>query len=505
MAAVELPATVTDVLLRNASTRGAEPWLIDETTGLVVSHQDTAARVAAVASHLAARGVEPGSIVAVSLRNRPEFYWAWFGANWLGAAIVPMNTALTAREARFIAEHSGATAWIVDDDAQIGTVVAEAAAGLVESIIDVESITTWADASEQIEPFAAKSDTLASIIYTSGTTGDPKGCRCPHSYYIATGARFGDQIAATTEERFSTCLPLFHMNAQTMATAGSLVAGASLYLQERFHANGYWERLRSAGATTFNYIGAMPAILMKMDPGAADRDHGVRVAFGGGIPPTIYAAFEERFGLPVLEGYGLTETGLCVATPVHGDRKVGTGSCGIAMPGVRTRFIDDEGDEVHGAGPGELLIAGDGIFSGYHRLPREAAFDADGWFATGDILSRDADGYFYFIDRKKEIIRRAGENISPREVESVLTKHPAVAEVAVIGVTDEIRGQEVAAIIVLALTVDDSPETRESILDHARADLAYFKVPTRIEVRDSLPRTATQRVRKHLIREAPNA
>ena len=494
--------TVVDLITSAAETASDKVWLVDTDnpeTGM--TYGELVEKVGRVAGALRQLGVGRGDTVALSLRNRPEFLLAWFAVNWLGASMVPLNIALREREATYIVSHSEAKFWVVDDAPDLESVASAVARTIpaVGPLIGVSDIAEFAATGPIVEPERVQPDDLASILYTSGTTGEPKGCLCPHSYYATTGARFVQRVTATAEDRFSTSLPLFHISAQTMSTMGSLVSGASLAIEERFDASGYFERLTDYGATIISYVGAIPSMLLAQPPSSHDRGHNLRVAYGGGINPDVHAAVEARFGVPWVEGYGMTEVGMCMGTSLLGDRKVGTGCCGEAFEGVETRLIDDDGNPLDGAGTGQLLLAGAGLFRGYHKLESTTAFDEDGWFHTGDILRRDKDGDFYFVDRSKHVIRRSGENISAKEVESVLSQHDAVSEVAVIGVPDEIRGQEVKAFIVVGEGYDGSETLRESLLEHAREVLAYFKVPTYVSFIDEMPKTASLRIRKHLL------
>lgn len=503
--------TVADYLISAADRWATRTWLVEDGAGRdrTVRFGEAAADVASVSRWLLSEfGVRPGDRIALSVGNRYEWLLAWFAASWLGASVVPINTALKRRGVEFIVGDCGARVWVVDESSAVGLKEAESIVkGLSDasvSVIPVEALAQqvggWSK-QRATEPYAARPEDEVSVLYTSGTTGNPKGCVCSHEYYAATGTRLARHLEASEEDRWLTCLPLFHMNAQTTTIMPSLIAGTSVILQDRFHAGTFMQRVVEQGVTIFNYIGTIPSILMEQEPSAFDRSHVMRVAFGGGIPPERHDAFERRFGFPCLEGYGTTECGATLVTPLHGDRKVGSGACGYPYEGVQVTLVDEEGREVQGAGAGQLLVRGEGLFRGYLSEEQSAAaFDDAGWFWSGDVLSRDQDGCYYFVDRSRDMIRRAGENISPREIEAVISGHPACAEAAVIGVPDQLRGEEVCAFVRLQSTDTEREELRSSIFEHLDEHLAYFQVPRFLVFVEEFPRTPTERIRKEELR-----
>jgi crotonobetaine/carnitine-CoA ligase len=283
---------------------------------------------------------------------------------------------------------------------------------------------------------------------------------------------------------------------------GALTAGASLVLEERFSASAWWEQVRARQATIFNAIGAMVAMLLAQPPSPADRDHRVRFVVTT-VPPQLWRPFEERFGVTVVSGYSQTESILgCITRP---DRPAPVGSVGTPLPGLEVKLVDADGKAVPVGAAGEALVrpVGDGaIMAGYYRDPgRTAEVMAGGWLRTGDLLRQDADGFYYFVDRVKDIVRRSGENISSAEVEGALLAHPAVAEVAVVAVPDPIRMEEVKAIV--RLTAGETPDSTlpQDLLAWCGERLAAFKVPRYLEFRaEEMPKTPTMRVRKFELR-----
>jgi acyl-CoA synthetase (AMP-forming)/AMP-acid ligase II len=351
-----------------------------------------------------------------------------------------------------------------------------------------------------------------ALLFTSGTTGKPKGCVLSNFYvlhlarwYGAQGGlaeiRAGGEIAATP-------LPMFHMNALACSTMGMILKGGAVVPLDRFHAGRWWHTIADAGATVIHYLGVMPAVLLKLPPGPADRAHKVRFGFGAGVDPDHHQAFEARFGFPLVEVWGMTEAGAgAVTTTGTGPRHVGRRCIGRLGPDMAHRIVDDAGRDVAAGAPGELLVRAlgpdprRGFFSGYLKdAAATAQAWAGGWFHTGDVVRADADGYLFFVDRKKNIVRRSGENISVVEVESVLDSFDEVAGVAVAPVADDVRGEEVCALIRLARGVPAGAAAAravaQEIVARCAARLAYFKVPGYVAFVDTLPVTATQKLQR---------
>jgi acyl-CoA synthetase (AMP-forming)/AMP-acid ligase II len=351
--------------------------------------------------------------------------------------------------------------------------------------------------------------TECALLYTSGTTGLPKGCVLTNDYYLRAGRGYRDIGGLCAfrpgEERLLTPLPLFHMNPMAYSVMAMIMTGGCLIVLDRFHPKTWWDSVRSSGATIVHYLGVMPAMLMGAPASRADRDHTVRFGFGAGCPAELHAAFEARFGFPLIEGWAMTETGAgAVITASHEPRHVGTSCFGRASAAVETRIVTDHGREAGADEPGELLVraAGPeprrGFFREYLDDPEAtAAAWEGGWFHSGDIVRRDAGGNFRFVDRKKNVIRRSGENIAAVEVEGVLLKHPAVAAAGVAAVPDAVRGDEVMALIVARQNAGPpSHELARAIAGFCRERLAYFKAPGHVAFVDTLPVTATQKIQR---------
>jgi acyl-CoA synthetase (AMP-forming)/AMP-acid ligase II len=307
-------------------------------------------------------------------------------------------------------------------------------------------------------------------------------------------------------ERVITPLPLSHMNAMAFSTMLVLTAGGCLVQLDRFHPQSWWDSVRESRATIVHYLGVMPAMLLAAAPSPVDRDHAVRIGFGAGVDRKLHAPFEARFGFPLLEAWAMTETGSAACVMAHREpRHVGTGCFGRADAHMQWRLVDDAGADVPVGTAGELWVRAvgpdprHGFFCGY--LKDEAATEeawAGGWFHTGDVVRADAEGNLYFVDRKKNVIRRSGENISAVEVEGVLNQHPQVRASAVAATPDPVRGDEVLACVVTRSAVPEAERETlaRSVVAHALSQLAYYKAPGYVAFVESLPLTPSQKIQR---------
>jgi crotonobetaine/carnitine-CoA ligase len=464
-----------------------------------------------VANGLRQCGIDAGDRVCVMLSNCPPFLYTWFALMKLGAILVPINSAFRSAETRFILEHAGASAIVVDETTgPVVAAIAEALPDLHHRISMAgtpgEGETAWTSLiHEQPTIFAGPDidpEQVASIIYTSGTTGTPKGVMQSHRSYIVAGESFAMRTALQADDRILTILPLFHANAQFYSTMGTLVAGATMILSPRFSASRFWEQVDHDRATQFNFIGAIARMLYHQAPTPKDASHRVRLACGAPMPAEIYDDFEARFNLTVLETYGLSECPMGTSN-LHDMRKKGSMGKPSRHPNpdlyTRVRLVDDDDHDVPVGQVGELLLQSPALMVGYYQdAERTAEAMRGGWFHTGDDAYQDADGFYFFVDRKKDIIRRRGENIASVEVERVLNDHPAVAESAVIPIPAALSEDDILACVVLH---PDGQATAEDLQDWCRERLAAFKIPNRIEFRQALPKTPTQRVEKYKLRE----
>ncbi len=472
------------------------------------SYADTLAHVDALANAYREAGYGVGHRVALLLENRPTHFFHWLALNAIGASVVPVNPDYTHDELVYLLKHSE-TVLLVCLRSRLDQ-ARPAAEEVGVAIVDVAFDTPPRCPVPALAGDVGE-DSECALVYTSGTTGKPKGCLLSNGYFLGWSEWYTAQGGLISlrdgEERLMTPLPTFHVNAMGNSFMGMLGSGGAQVIVDRFHPRTWWEMAIETRATCFHYLGVMPAILLAVPPSDLDRSHGFRFGMGGGVHPDHHGAFEARFGVPLLEGWAMTETGaagiLCaMEEPRHvGERCLGRAE--RAGPPTEMRIVDDAGDDVPDGMPGELVLRARGeyprrrFFSGY--LKNEAATAevwSGGWLHTGDIMRRGDDGCLYFVDRKKNIIRRSGENIAAIEVEAAIVSHPSVAQVAVVAVSDPLRDEEVLAAIVLAKGADKSETTARSVFDHCGAQLAYYKLPGYVAFVDRLPTTSTQKIRK---------
>tara|TARA_Y100000758_G_scaffold299101_1_gene261231 strand:- start:2422 stop:4134 length:1713 start_codon:yes stop_codon:yes gene_type:complete len=511
----------------DAAVRRNPDKVFVEMAGEKVTYRQLQIKVGETASLFHALGVAPGDRVGLFMPNCLEYLYSWFGLSSMGAISVPINTAYKRDE----------TAYILNDAEAVGLVahttlasVAQEASALAPSVryklivaegppsdppfargeeVTIDGWTDFANALSGAEPLASpmavSPDAVSMLVYTSGTTGNPKGVMVSHQMYVAAGQGFAHWTEATPDDRFFTCLPYFHANVQYYSTMGSLAAGATLVVVDRFSASRFWDQVRAANATVVNFIGMMMPVLSKQPETPHDRDNQVRLFYGSpAFPPEFLEAFQERFGTDIIVGFGMTET--CYGTIEGiGDRRRPSSS-GSARRHPDSRFENqvrisdsDSGEPVPTGTVGEITITNPAVMSGYWRNEEQTRQSLrDGWLYTGDLGWIDEDGFLYFVDRKKDIIRRRGENISSQEVEDVIKRHPAVMDCAVIAVPSELGEDEVKAYV--ARRPESELEPAEVVYWCAE-HLAYFKVPRYLELRDELPRTPSMRVRKDLLRQ----
>lgn len=452
------------------------------------------------------QGYGEGHRVGLLLQNRPVFIELWFALNALGVSVVPINPDLRMSELEYIISHSEMNAAFVLAERRDEVVAAARQAG--------RAIAVVTDADEVPPPFggglvatAGDGATECALLYTSGTTGQPKGCVLTNVYFLHSGNWYRDVAGLcglkAEGERMITPLPLFHMNAMAVSLMAMLSVGGCLTMLDRFHPRSWWASVRDSRATCLHYLGVMPSMLMSAPESEQDKAHTVRFGFGAGVDKLLHAPFEARFGFPLIEAWAMTETGSGGVIAANAEpRKIGTSCFGRPAGEVEIRIVDESGKDAAVDMPGELLVrrAGAdpryGFFREYLKNPHATAEAwAGGWLHTGDIVSRDADGDLHFVDRKKNVIRRSGENIAAVEVESVLNRHPAIRQAAVAATPDHVRGDEVAAVIIAEQAGADRA-LAEDIVHCCLEQMAYYKAPGWICFVDSLPLTATEKIQR---------
>lgn len=457
-------------------------------------------------------GVGHGHRVAILFEQRPEFFFHYYALNALGAGIVPINPDYRIEEIKYVIEHSEATL-AVCVDARLAELVS--IANSISTNLEVVSFDSFPDelplmpaAPRHDEPDA---DTEAALLYTSGTTGRPKGCILTNEYFHTFGESYfyaGGRLGFREEgERLYNPLPLHHANCLSISTPAMLMSGGCVIFPDRFHASTWWKDLVATKATAVQFQGIIPNILLKLPEESEERQHQVRFALCAGIEPSHHEVFEKRFGFPVVEMWAMSETGRII-TDNFEPRKIQTRSFGKESQWVEARVFDENDNELSPGNPGELVIRSNGaeprqgFFSGYLKN-EEATEEAwkNGWFHTGDAVIQDEEGFFYFLDRKKNIIRRSGENIAAAEVEACLTAHERVKQVAVIAAPDEVREEEVMACVVAKFPEDvngteGQAKFANELFDWCYERIAYFKAPGWVLFMDTLPLGTSAKVQK---------
>jgi long-chain acyl-CoA synthetase len=448
------------------------------------------AAVIATAARLSDRGVTRGDVVAAVLPNRVELAVAMYATWLIGAALTPVNPALTADEVGYQLADARASIVIVDaETSPLAGHTRKLDVGLVLAPYPSSALTT--------EP---RFDDIALLIYTSGTTGRPKGVRLDHANLSAMTTALHAHIEFSDSDRALLILPLFHVNAIMVSIVAPLAVGGSAVILPRFDARSFWSSVAKERPTYFSAVPAIYLLLASLTIEQSPDTSSLRFAFCGAapMPPSAITDFETRYGLPLIEGYGLSESTVALTVnPLDGPRKAGT--VGLALPGVEVAIMDDAGRLVADGVDGEVVARGATIMRGYLAKPAEtAAALVDGWLHTGDVGYFDEDGYLVLVDRKKDLIIRGGENISPSEVEAVLATHPAVHEVAVVGRPDSVMGEEPVAFVMARPGHALDPA---QLLEHARVSLAKFKVPKEIRIVEELPHNAVGKILKADLRK----
>lgn len=500
---ITLPDTQGGVLRAQATRLGERPFLFfGEETYSFAEIDRRSDRIAAWLDHA---GVRKGDRVGVMVGNRPDYLWIWFSVSKCGAVLVPVNTAHKGGVLDHMLRLAGVSVLFVEQeyraqvdaltgdlpDLQRLVIVDGPANGARETTLD-ECL-----AHDGAPPLIAVAGAdPATILFTSGTTGPSKGSLKTQFEGVETGRFSQRHLGYGQDDRILIVLPLFHGNAQFMGVMAALVAGASVVLEPRFSASGFWETVDRFGCTAANYVGSMLQILLKADPAPGDAGHALTKMFGSGAAGAL-ETFEQRFGVTLIEGYGATEFGVPFLSKPGARRH---GSCGRETGMFDVRLVDDAGYDVPGGTSGELLVRPtipNYFMLGYFGMAgATVAAWRDLWFHTGDILRRDADGFYYFVDRKKDALRRRGENVSSFELEQAVLADPDIAECAVVAAPSDIGEDEI-----LLCAVPSRPNVDPARVHAALSDrVARFMVPRYIRLCDALPRTPTQRIEKFRLR-----
>jgi crotonobetaine/carnitine-CoA ligase len=497
------PTTLSGLIEEEAEKLGDKTFLYFEDRTL--SFADLNRQVNRAANGLARLGVGSGVGVSIMMRNAPEFLFVYFATQKLGAYAVPVNVSLKGEGLRHIIDHSDSSILCCHPDyLEAIQAVRESLPKLREIVVDtLEAPDDWVlpdgwrtladvmDAPDSNPGVEIDPEALSGLLYTSGTTGAPKGVVSRYKGMNVAGLRMMGAMLQP-DEMVYTCLPLFHANALFLSTVRSLAVGLPLVLSRRFSASRLWDETRRYGVTTFNALGAMIPILMKQPERPNDADNPVRVVFSAACPASVWAEFEKRFAVRIIEGYAAVDGGGYSIVNLGQSPK---GSIGKPMNPYR--IVDDDGKDVPPGQPGELWFEVDDANRRrveYYKN-EEASSDKirDGWLLTGDLVYADEEGHLYFVDRKTDSLRRRGENISSWEVEREINSHPAVLESAVFGVPSDLGEDEVMAIIVLK---EGQKLSYEELIGHCEQQMAKFMVPRYLEFREAIAKTGTHRVQK---------
>jgi long-chain acyl-CoA synthetase len=485
------PRSIPELLRQQAGVSPVKEFLLSEADKRHFTYREFEAAVARAAGMLAAQGVSKGDVVSLLLPNSVEYIIAYFACWELGAVAGPVNGHLKAQEIEYVVSNSEAKLMLVNSEflskvesIQVPRVVFddERHAGHGFNGQGTNQVT-WEDE--------------AIIIYTSGTTGKPKGCLLTHGNVIANARQISEWLGFNERDRLLTLMPLFHMNAVSVTTMSALYAGGSTVVSPKFSASRFWQIISDYQITSFGSVATMLSMLLSTYPDGVPEGLNtdqLRFAMCGSapVPAEILRRFEETFNCLVVEGYGLSES-TCRSTFNPPDERRRAGSCGLAI-GNEMRVVDEEDGDVPDGELGEIVLRGENILKGYFK--NEAATATafrNGWFHTGDIGYRDADGFYYIVDRKSDMIIRGGENIYPREIDEVLYQHPQISAAAVIGIPDELYGEEVAAVVVL------KPEAKlsdQEVIEFCKARLADYKCPKTVRFLEDIPKGPTGKLLK---------
>jgi len=475
--------------------------------GFEITYQEAMLEIDRLKSVYAAAGYQNGHRVAFLLENRPEYVLHLIALNALGVSCVPINPDYRHDEMLYQMDHSDADLVIsipgrVEDLKR----VAEERKVFLPVVCSDDFNDGLPAPSRQVEEGEPDLNTEASLLYTSGTTGRPKGCILTNEYHLNAGewyANIGGLVNIREgQERLYNPLPLFHMNAAVVSLGCMIHTGGCLIIPDRFHPTSWWQEVCDSRASIIHYLGVVPPMLLNQPVTEAEQSHSVRFGIGAGVEPELHAVFEERYGFPLLEVWGMTETGRIFAVN-NEPRQIETRAFGRPFGGFEAKIVDEHDNELPRGEAGELVVraSGDnprrGFFAGYLKNGQatEEAWE-NGWFHTGDTVIQDESDMLYFVDRKKNIIRRSGENIAAAEVEAILQSHDAVAQVAVIAVKDEVREEEVMACIVPMAGIDLTESLARDIFEFTNEKMAYYKPPGWLLFLDTLPTTGTQKIQK---------
>jgi long-chain acyl-CoA synthetase len=500
------PENLRQLLEQRVSETPNVTFLFSEADGRSFTYREFDRAVNRTANLLAAHDVGKGDVVSLLMANSAEYIIAYFACWKLGALAGPINSLLKAQEISYVIANSEAKALLLHSEFN------ETIDGIRVDLPNLRAVIAFDDETQAAADFndttddqavTLNKDDEAIIIYTSGTTGKPKGCLLTHGNLIANARQISEWLGFTQNDRLLSVMPLFHMNAVSVTTMSALYAGGSTVVSPKFSVSRFWQIISDYQVTSFGSVATMLSMLLSNYPDGVPAEFKIdqlRFAMCGSapVPAEVLKRFEETFHCLVIEGYGLSES-TCRSTFNPPDQRRRAGSCGMPI-GNEMKVVDDNDQEVADGQLGEIVLRGENILRGYFKNPEATATAfRNGWFHTGDVGYRDADGFYYIVDRKSDMIIRGGENIYPREIDEVLYQHPQVAAAATIGVTDPLYGEEVAAFIVLK---DGSAILADELISYCRERLADYKCPKTIRIVTEIPKGPTGKLlKRELVRQ----
>lgn len=503
--------TIGDLVVKKAAKNGDKPAIMFEDKS--VSYRDLKINANRIAEHLTQIGIRKGDKVAVMMLNGPEIIYTWFATALIGAIFVPLNTALKGEILRYQIDDSDSKIIFLDSHLlQFFNPIREYLKKIIYVVVfdksrkyevngtftSFEEVTKNGELRDSVEVLP---EDIASILYTSGTTGPPKGVVLAHRAYVESALRVSRSAHLRETDIFYNTLPLFHTSGQTVSTLPTLFNDLKIIHEEWFHASVFWQNIKRCEATITFLLSSMITILLKRDVVPEGKTHKLRVAFTGGMPKNQMKEFENRFNLKTLECYAMTETcgGVVLSNPIGA---VKIGSIGIPVEGFEAKVVNEYDQDLQSNKIGELLIRPTKPFSMlleyYKKYDKTVESFRNFWFHTGDYVYQDDEGYFYFVERKKDIIRRRGENIAPFSIEMVVNTHPKVRESVAVGVPSEMGEEEVKLCVTL---LPDSKLDPVDFLKWCDENLPYYMVPRYIEILEEIPKTANQKAQRYLLKQ----
>lgn len=489
---------IPKLLSARIETAPDKVFLFSQTDGREFTYREFGEAIKRTSLSLAKTGITKGDTVSLLMPNSVEYVIAYFACWNLGALAGPVNSLLKAEEVTYVVSNSDTKALLVNSEfLPLVNQIRDQLPELKDVIVFDDVRESTHDVDGTLPQVNISSDDEAIIIYTSGTTGKPKGCLLTHGNVIANARQISEWLGFSETDRLLTLMPLFHMNAVSVTTMAALYAGGSSVVSPKFSASRFWQIISDYKITSFGSVATMLSMLLSANPdGVPEGLHTEQLRFAmcgsAPVPAETIRRFEETFNCLVIEGYGLSES-TCRSTFNPPDTRRRAGSCGLPI-GNEMRVVDEDDNEVKVGALGEIVLRGDNILKGYYKNPEatDVAF-RNGWFHTGDIGYRDDDGFYFIVDRKSDMIIRGGENIYPREIDEVLYQHPAVAAAAVVGVPDNLYGEEVAGFVVLR---EGSEASEADLIEFCKRHLADYKCPKTIRLVKDIPKGPTGKLLK---------